>query len=178
MSEFGAHWERKMRTAFIRFDVDGDDLITRNDFTRIAENIIKTGQFIGSEADDIRKNYLELWEKYFKSQTGGKVGSLEEFLANLRSYGKSDLLLVATEQFSIFFDAVDTNKDDLIQLKEFIDFYNSIGISEELAKESFKALDTNHDGVLSREEFVTAGKDFVSLEEPSFPADMFYGPLI
>jgi len=176
MSEFGEYWERKIRTAFYRLDVDGDGVVSQQDFELIAEKVIKVGQFTGSRADEIRDNYLELWNKYFKRD--GDEGTVEAFLLNFKNHGKSDLALVVTEQYGLFFDAVDNNNDGLIQLQEFINYYDALGINEEIAKKSFQGLDTNRDGVLSRDEFVTAAKDFSILEEPRFPADLLFGPLI
>jgi Ca2+-binding EF-hand superfamily protein len=177
MSKFGEHWQRKMKTAFKRFDADGDGFLTKNDLDTIADNIIRAGHFTGSQADEIRKNYMDIWEKYFIQKIESDAASYEVFLTNLKIHGKSDLGLTAKLHHNLWFEAVDTNKDDLIQLQEFIVYFGAIGINEEIAKEAFKALDTNHDGVLSREEFITAGQNFVSLEEPSFPADLFFGPL-
>jgi len=178
MSEFGEHWERKLRTFFQRFDIDGDGLLTRNDFERLADRVIKTGHFTGYRADELRNLYLEIWDKYFKPEDGGNAGTFEEFLANVKSHGKSELGLSYLEQNSIMFDAVDTSNDGVIELQEFINYFNALGIGEEIAKEAFKGLDTNHDGVLSREEFISSGINFFMLEEPSFPADAFYGSLI
>jgi len=180
MTEFGEHWERKLRTCFKRFDSDGDGLLTLRDAHRIADNIIKAGQLTGPIADDIRNAFLEVWNKYVTPTNGGEVGtgSCEDFLENLKKHEKSDLEAIGKRQMTIFFEAVDTKKDGLIQLQEYINFFNFVGIDEEFAKEAFKELDTNHDGVLSREEFVTAGTNFLLLEEPSFPADLFFGSLV
>jgi len=178
MSEYGAHWERKLRTAFKRLDSDGNGFLTKKDVDQIAENVIRTGNFTGSEAEEIRNSYLEIWEKYVKPIGGGEAATCETYLEKLKSHGKSALVLAMTQQLGVFFDAVDTNKDDLIQLQEFIIYFDAFGIKEEIAKEAFKGLDTNHDGVLSREEFITAGKDWITLEEPSLPSDLFFGSLI
>jgi len=178
MSEFGEHWERKLRTSFKRFDFDGDGLLTQSDINRIAENIIKAGNFTGSKADDVQKHYDEIWDKFIKPITGGEAATCEDFLETLKSHGKNVLSLTSHQQLTIIFDAVDTNTDDLIQLQEFIVYFNAFGMDEEFAREAFKALDTNQDGVLSREEFLTAGKDFLTLEEPSLPCDLFFGSLI
>jgi len=166
-----------MRTCFKRYDVDGDGVLTKNDYAVLAENVIKTGNFSGSRADDIRNNYMELWNTYLKPETGDTSSTCEDFLANVKSRGKTVLESVAIKQFSLFFDAIDTNRDDAIQLEEFINFFKAIGSTAEIAKEAFKELDLNHDGVLSREEFISAGEDFCLLEEPSLPSDLFYGHL-
>lgn len=178
MSHFGQHWKRKMTTAFKRYDVDGDQLLTKDDFSLIADNIIKAGQFTGTRADEIKNNYMELWNNFLKPLAGGDKSTCEEFMEDVKSHSKSEIRSEAAKQFNLFFDAVDTNKDGMIQLQEFITFFNAIRVGEEFAKEAFRALDTNHDGVLSREEFVNAAEDFYTLEEPSLPADLLYGSLV
>jgi len=178
MAEFGAYWERKMNTCFKRFDTDGDGVLTKKDYALLAENVIKVGNFTGARADDIRNNYTELWNIYLKPETGDEsISTCEDFLKNVKNRGKNFLETIAMKQYTLFFDAVDTDQDDKIDLKEFINYFTAMGSTEEIAKEAFKGLDADHDGVLSREEFVTAGKNFCVLEEPSLPSDSFYGHL-
>jgi len=177
MSEYGEHWERKMKTCFSRFDADGDGFLTRKDFEIIGDKIVKCGKFTGTRADEIRNNILELWTRYFDPGDGNNPTACEEFVARLKSYSKRDLELASRQQHGLWFDAVDTNKDGLIQLQEFINYFDAMGIKEKFAKEAFEGLDTNKDGVLSREEFITAGKHY-SLEEESSYADVFFGSLI
>jgi len=177
MPQYGEHWERKIRTCFKRLDTDGDGLLTKKDFMVIAENVITSGKLIGERAEVIRKNYAEIWTTYYQPVSGEKGANEDAFLAGLKRRGKQDFCAVAQEQFSLFFDIVDTNQDGKIQHHEFTTYCNILGIQEKFAKKAFVGLDTNKDGVLSREEFVSAAKDFFTLEEPSHPCDMFYGAL-
>jgi len=177
MAEFGDHWTRKLRTYFKRFDKDGDGVLTEKDFRMIGDNIIKVGQITGARADEIRRKYAEMWARYYQPVSTSGAATCEEMIANLKKVEKKEMRAVATEQFNLLFDIIDTNQDGCIQLEEFTTYYNIVGVSEQFARKSFDALDTNHDGVLSRDEFVTAGLDFFTLEEPSLPADLFYGYL-
>jgi len=173
--EFGAHWTRKVETFFKRFDRDGDGELTEKDFRLIAENIVKVGKFTGKRAEEIRNKYDELWTRYFQPMAQLKPASCDAIIENFKKCGKAELKADLTEQLNLVFDVVDTNQDGSIQLDEFITYINIVGVNEAIGKKAFNALDTNHDGVLSRDEFVSAGVTFFILEEPSHPADLFYG---
>jgi len=175
MSEFGEHWQRKIKTWFKRFDKDEDGLLTEKDFTLIADNIIKVRRLSGPRADEIRKKYSQIWVEYFQPMLERDSASLEEIKANLQKCGKDEMKKMSTEHFNLLFDAVDTNNDGLIQLGEFVVYFQIVGVSEVFAKKTFDTMDTDHDGMLSRDEFVKGGLDFFTLEEPSKTCDLFYG---
>jgi len=128
MSEFRALWERKLRTFFKRIDVDGDEVLTKNDVDQIAENIITAGNFTSSYADEIRNTYTEIWNKYYKPESGSEATTCEEFLTKLKGNSNRDLATTCTGLYSQIFDTVDTSKDGTIQLREFIVFFNAVGI--------------------------------------------------
>jgi len=158
-------------------DSDGDGVLTAKDFQLIAENLIKAGNLTGASADRIRDLQSEVWTKYFQQGTGVAEANFEEFIASSKSEGKAALKAIAVEELNLIFDVIDTNQDGRIQLNEFITSFHIYGINEEIAKQAFSGLDINKDGELSRDEFVSAGVDYFLLEEPSYPADLFLGPL-
>ncbi|CAH8460997.1 unnamed protein product [Dicrocoelium dendriticum] len=54
------------------------------------------------------------------------------------------------------FDAIDTNHDKKLSLKEITNFLQAFGFNERQARDFMKEFDTNNDGVISREEFSKA----------------------
>lgn len=60
----------------------------------------------------------------------------------------------ARREDNFFFSALDRNKDGVVDMKEFEQSGEMLGLSSaEEARELFRRLDTNRDGVLSRQEF-------------------------
>jgi len=164
-------------TYFKRADKDGNGVFTEKDLLLIAENIIKRGKFTGARAEGLRKTYSEMWSKYYEPVAKNGEVRFEDFMEHLKRYRTADLKPISTEQLNLVFDTFDTNQDGCIQVGEYINFFHILGIGEEFAKRAFEGLDSDHDGLLSRDEFVSAGLDFFYLEEPSHPADLFFGPL-
>jgi len=177
MAEFGEHRRRKVMTFFKRFDKDGNGVLMEKDFRLVAQNIITVGNFTGARGNEIRTQYLEMWNKYYQPLAKNGEVSIPEMVDYIKNINKAEARAMSAEQLDLFFDIIDTNQDGYIQLGEYATAFNIAGIGEEFAKPAFEALDTNHDGLLSRDEFVSAGLDFLFLEEPSHPADLFFGPL-
>ena len=76
------------------------------------------------------------------------------------------------------FDAVDTDANGVISLKEFEVYFECIGVGKEHAKASFDAIDANHDGKISRDEFANAFIEFLCNNDPAHPSTLFFGPLV
>ncbi len=52
----------------------------------------------------------------------------------------------------IIFDAIDSNQDDGISSEEFVNYFNSMGVSDaKFAADVFAAMDANNDGSLSKQ---------------------------
>jgi len=164
-------------TYFKRLDKDGNGVVTEKDLKLIAENIITVGNFTGARAKEIREKYSEMWDKYYKPLDKNGVVSIQEMVDFIKNFNHPEARDISAGQLNLIFDIIDTNQDGCIQLGEYATYFNIVGVSEEFAKPAFDALDTNHDGFLSKDEFVSAGLDFFFLEEPSHPADLFFGPL-
>jgi len=179
MEEFGSFWRNKMLTVFTRLDLDQNGLITERHWTGVAERFIKVAHLTGDKAERARHFFSEeIWDIYFKPSNPDAQPTSDVFIENLKKQGKTKLLAFKNKNHQQHFDAIDTDADGFIQLKELQVFFGVLGINEDLAKEAFNSMDTNHDGVISRGEFITAGNDFFIQENPGYPGDLFFGPLI
>jgi juvenile hormone diol kinase len=166
-----------MRTYFKRIDFDGDGEITQKDFQGMADRFIKVGGLQDAEANQLRGNIDQLWETY-RSQAGNTANIAQSaFIAAMERVAHDHVKTVTEAPFKIFFQIVDTNHDNNIEVKEFGDFFRIMGVDEALASQAFKAIDTNNDGLLSLEEFVAAGVDFFTSQNES-PNQFFFGPLV
>ena len=81
---------------------------------------------------------------------------------------------------NLLFDAIDTNKDGHISMKEFKVYFDVIapGTSEAEAAHSFNTIDTNKNGEISREEFMSAAEDFLHGVEETELSKVFFGCLL
>ena len=57
-------------------------------------------------------------------------------------------------------------------------FYKCLGLSQSVAKESFKAIDTDSNGFISKPELLKAYEEFLWGVDENAPGNMFFGPLI
>ena len=81
------------------------------------------------------------------------------------------------EAMNVFFDAVDTDADGVISVKEFEVYFDAMGVGKKHAKASFASIDSDHDGKISRDEFVGTAIEFFNSTDPAHPSTLFFGPL-
>jgi len=177
MTEFGEFWVCKMRTAFERMDEDQDGVLREKDFNLMADRFIAAKGLTGNNAQGVKDYYInEIWGKYFKSCTGTDTSTSDDFVENLKRQGKKNILATTDEIHSRYFEAIDTNKDGVIQLAEFTAYFEILGIDPKYAKQAFDSVDADKDGNISRCEFISAGNDFFNMEDSGNAGDYFFGP--
>jgi len=174
-SQLGPFWIRKMKTQFCRIDADGDGIITLNDFDVIADRWIEIGQLKGEKANDLKESYRQVYKEYYNAECcPTNFDQSLQYRKEQTEANKDTHIYTYPRLFSI----IDTDKDGIIGEKEFSVFYKAYGISEEIAKESFRHLDTDQDGKMSRDEFLKASSNFYSLETEGDPSQYLWGPLV
>ena len=105
--------------------------------------------------------------------------NLELFIQLMTTTEEKDTRPEATrEAVKNYFDAVDTDADGVISLKEFEVYFDAIGVGKKHAKASFVAIDADHDGKISRNEFMDTAIEFISNTDPAHPSTLFFGPLV
>jgi len=176
LGEFGPHWERKMHTWFNDIEVDGDGVISAEDFDLISSRWAQAGNLNAEDAEYLRQEWARIFRTYFSPN--GINTDFQGFLNQVKTHTKVDYLRETDPFFHMFFDIIDTDNDGSITSKEFYVYLYACGLhTREEAQESFDHLDTDHDGTLTLEEFVDAGNKFPQLEEDD-PSDWVWGPLV
>jgi len=168
----------KLDRLFDMMDHNKDGKFQKTDYLGLADVGMDNMAAIGYAVTDAhRKKMQKLSGLVYNSFTffgfGGKnkkrfVGFLS-FLAQMPGYkmiGKR--LLLRPFQLYDFDDSGDFSIDEYTQV-----FCKPFGLSEEVAKESFKLLDTNHDGVVDIEEFTQGVTHYLSDLEENRWAHMF-----
>lgn len=173
-----AFWESKIKTYFRRMDIDGDNHLTRNDFSAMAVRFAKEGSLDAVKSEHLNNLLTEIWDKHIGS-LGERGITSEAFVESCRKMVKDPAGMKNIEGSLInFFHAVDTDGDELISKNEFSLFFKIIGLNQDAADESFRIIDENGDNQLSLEEFTTMGNLFFTSEDESCISKAFWGPLI
>lgn len=172
--------ERKLKTYFSRIDFDKDGAVTVNDFESMADRFIEKEKLDAAKGVELKKKLVQVWEKYLKGivSDGTKLTQPVFVEAFKKQLGNPQFRETVAGPLPLFFGAVDSNGDGLIQKEEFALFFELLGLSSNHAAETFKAIDTNGDGDISKDEFVTAGTDFFTSEDEKSPSTHFWGPLV
>jgi len=177
VTEFGDFWARKIRNFHNRFDANRDGKLFQEDFDLIAERLIQSAALTGKEAENTKKYFSDIWKMYFDPTGAGGAASADDFIENLIGVGKQQILETCFNVFNRFYKGMDTNGSGLVSLKEYCSFFYILGMSEELAEQSFAALDTNGDSVISRGEFIQATAEYFFEELEGYPSDIMFGPV-
>ncbi len=114
----------------------------------------------------------------------GVEHKLEEYVPKL----SQALLSIKPEEQDTFlkgshnplFDAIDTDKDGHISVKEFTIYLKVVApdVTEDEAKHAFEVIDKDKNREISREEFFAAAKDFFYGVEETEVSRVFWGKLL
>lgn len=169
---------RKIAGVFDAMDVDGDGLLTAEDFEAVTERWVGIrGWEPGSaDYDRMRSIMMGWWESLLATseQNRDDKVSLDEVLLVVDQLGSMDAEVMATADG--MFDAIDENGDGLIGLDEHKQVVKAWKGSDVGVEEVFPQLDLNGDGSLSRAEFGELWAEFWRGDDPSSPAQWVFGP--
>lgn len=171
--------ENKFSILFDWFDHTDDDLLTREDFERMAE--LFTAVARPDDEDNkaaMREAFAGWWELLLDAGVAddGRVGR-REFIEVMRSS------VTAPENFGrvvlgiidALMRALDTDGSGTISLDEYVRMYDALGISPATSGEAFRRLDRNGSGTISHEEFRTAIEEFYLGTDPDAPGNWLLG---
>ena len=178
-----AYHLRKMRTRMTRLDINKDGYISHEDYELIGKKLAEYNRMTGEHAEAITKEFLKVADA-FNMKPGVKI-PLEEAAKKasesaLLSMSSEERKALLTDTHNLLFDAIDTNKDGHISVKEFEVYFKVLapGISEAEVAHSFDSIDTDKNGEISREEFLAAAEDFMLGVEETELSKAFLGRLL
>ena len=159
-------------------DANHNGTLERDDCDSIVERFREYGDLTDDQADRFKSKLKAWWDQSFKEFD--KV-PFEEFMKTRYEITRNSSSQDALEHFKgnleIMFDAIDTNGDGVISVKEWRVYHLSMNIdNEEMTKRAFETIDLNNDGKMSLDEFITGAFDFLYNQEDSIYKE-FLGPL-
>lgn len=165
-----------------RLDVNKDGYISYEDYELMGKKVVEHSKMTDEQAEATKKQFAK-----FAGMLNLKPGiqiAVEEaakqvteiISASTPAHNKASF----SESHNMLFDAIDTNKNGKISVKEFKEYFAMVapGVSEAEVTHSFNTIDTNKDGVISREEFMAAAEDFFCGVEETELSKVFLGHLV
>ena len=163
-------------------DINKDGHISHEDYELMGKKLVEHCQMTGEQAEATKKEFAKFAEM-LSLKPGEKI-SVEEAAKKV-----SEIIMASTpthnkalfdKSHNMLFDAIDTNKNGQISVKEFKEYFKltAPGVSEAEVAHSFNTIDTNKDGVISREEFMAAAEDFFCGVEETELSKIFLGHLV
>ena len=165
-----------------RLDINKDGHISRDDFELMGERLAEYSGMTKEQAEETKKEFIKIGDK-LNLKPGVKI-PLEEAAKkaseSLLSMSPAERKAIIHDGHNMLFDAIDTNKDGHISVKEFKVYFDVIAplISEAEVAHSFNTIDANKNGEISREEFLAAAEDFLGGVEETELSKVFFGPLL
>ena len=177
-----AYHLRKMRTRLTRLDINKDGYISREDYKLMGKKLAEYSGMTEEQVEATTKEFLKVADA-INLKEGVKI-PLEEAAKkaseSFLSMSSEEAKALVKDTHNLLFDAIDTNKDGHISVKEF-KVYLKVAIpdiSEDEVAHSFDIIDTDKNGEISREEFMTAAQDFILGVEETELTKAFYGRLL
>jgi Ca2+-binding EF-hand superfamily protein len=171
----------KFLALFGWFDQGKDGYLTHEDFQRMAELFAALAREEDQANATAMRDAFERWWglllTHGDTDTDGRL-TRPEFVEVMKSNVtspenfESAVLAIADALMS----ALDTNKDGVLESREYIQMYSALGIPPEHSSDAFRRLDRDSDGAISHEEFRTAICEFYLSEDENAPGNWLIGP--
>ncbi|GAA1299459.1 EF-hand domain-containing protein [Saccharothrix xinjiangensis] len=171
--------ENKFSILFDWFDHTDDDLLTREDFERMAELFTALPRPDDEENKAaMRDAFTGWWELLLDAGVAddGRVGR-QEFIEVMRSSVTSpeNFERVVLSIIDALMRALDTDGSGAIELDEYVRMYDSLGINPSTSSAAFRRLDRNGSGSISHAEFRTAIEEFYLSTDADAPGNWLLG---
>jgi hypothetical protein len=168
--------ERKWRKFFRILDMDHKGKLVMEDSVLLGQRFAAASNVPEERKAAVRQHFMSIWEAATKDEKLTEIDAerLVQFYIRISTTG---LRKICDAVCPIMFQAIDTNGDGFIRVKEFRDFFNILFKDDTNADKSFETIDLNKDGKLSGEEFAIAFTEFLSGEDQKSPYQFFFGSL-
>ena len=174
--------DRKLARAFGFLDVDGDDVVTKDDLmalgTRLLDNFHESPT--SAQAQHLAATFERFWSALVAELDADHDGRItpDEYRAAI------DAAYIDGPHFERMFrpgiEAVarlcDTDGDGRIGPAEFRLVHEAFGIDPAETEAAFRQLDTDGDGTLTVTEFIHAASEFYVGNNPAAAGNSFFGP--
>jgi hypothetical protein len=171
----------KLTNLFVIHDLTSEGYLSQEDFEQLSAKIALAEGWVedSDQAKALRARFLYMWEglRYYADRNkDGRVTEKEWF--EFWEYtldspnGYDDIVLPIAQ---LVYHMVDVDQDGYVDLADFVRYYHSLNLDEELANEVFEQLDVDHDHHLSIAELLTGLEIFYKSDLPSMPGNSMYG---
>ncbi len=165
-----------------RLDINKNGIISREDYEIMSERLSKYSNLTEKQAKEVHDALMSVADSI--NLKPGIEHKLEEYAPKLSqmmlSKAPKERDISTHRTHSSLFDAIDTNKDGHISVKEYTIYLKVIApdVTEDEAKHAFDVIDQDKNGEISREELIEAAKDFLFGVEETEISKVFFGKLL
>ena len=172
---------KKIDIRFKRFDIDGDGVLTPNDYEGLAQRLLDA---YGVPADEpkgkaVLDGYRGLWELHAREMDTNHDGYItpEEFHSAIASHviGNNGVEETVVPLMRAILDLCDKEGSGSLDRDEFTSLMAVFGVSDAHSLETFAKLDREGDGTISFDEFVEAGREFYTSTDPDAAGHTLFG---
>lgn len=154
--------QAKTEAWFTMLDVDGDGVITAEDYDQLADRVVS--RFEGadtSKIQEVKREYRNVWEGLARAADADRDGQVtrDEFAAvamNLSPEGWDNGVRLAAAEFSL----ADVNGDGYLDRDELSRLIQAYGAAANDADKITRALDKDGDGRVSQQEYEAAVRQY------------------
>ncbi len=170
---------QKLTHYFNVLDFDSNGLLEEDDFVGVGENlaILLGFDFDSAEFNEVLDVFKKQWIAIHSSiGTDSHQVTLEQWLTFADQGLVNSTASNSVKQWT--FDIIslfDTDKDELISMMEYVDFFVAYHIEVRYSAKSFQRLDLNNDGFISREELLEAINQFFTSDNPDDRGNWLFG---
>ncbi|MFF7251139.1 EF-hand domain-containing protein [Embleya sp. NPDC008237] len=171
--------QEKPRHMFALFDVDGNGVVTADDFRERADRIVE--QFPDADPQKVqavRRQYADLWQELAEAADADGDGKVteSEFTAVLESASPQAAAATIGRHMAEF-TLADTNGDGHLDRREIVPLLKGYGVQASRVDTVMSVLDKDGDGRISGDEYAAMLRDVYVGTEPSAPGVDLFGRL-